>query len=189
MNKVVASLPPVTPGCYAALAPKWFTYLARLITLLFCSVILVASIRSWDEMPLLAQILVVTLTTVFLIVAIHPRGWARLSMVPFVFADAQGMYVPSSNARVLGRKYEPRWLFVPWENVFNLRVATLVDSEGRQDCGAMDVRATDAEVQEFFYVGLEGEQSPEPDCVPVAFYCNIPPRAKTVVGYLKQVKP
>lgn len=150
-------------------------------------VVLVASMRSWSEMPVLAQIMVAVLTPLFLIVAIHPKGWAQLSTVPFLYADQSGMYFPSNNPRVLGKKYECRWLFVPWANISNLRVASVMTSEGKQSCAAMDVVASKEEVNEFFCESLQGEQFVEPGFVAVAFYCNIPPRAKTVVARLKTI--
>lgn len=180
-------LPEPAPGSYSALAPRWFTHTARLATLILCYIIVVKSWESWDKMPLFAQILVPVLSILFGFVAIHPRGWSRFSSVPFVYADQQGMYLPTTSPRILGKKYEHRWLLVPWKNIFNLRVDTASTSDGSQSCGAMDVIASKEEVTEFFYDTLVGKQNPAPGCVAVAFYCNIPPRAKTVVNRLKQI--
>jgi hypothetical protein len=87
---------------------------------------------------------------------------------------------------VLGEEVVPRWLYVPWENISDIREDKAHYDEYVMRCAAFDVVATSDEVDEFFFnlIGRRRARRFSGNRVPVGFYiCNIlgVPRARKVV--------
>ncbi len=187
MNRVLSVLPVPGGDSYTALAPKWFTHLLRLVSLAFGLAVLWFSVHDWSSMPLWVQALACVLVPAFFLMAFHPRGWAQFSSTPFFHADDLGMYFPSTRPQVLGSTAPPRWLFVPWENISNLRVDKAVTSEGKSTCAAFDVVATPDEVSEFLYDALATKHFGGTGSTAVAFYLHWPPHPRKVVASLLEL--
>lgn len=185
MNMILDTLPVRRGECYRVLAPRWLTLLLRLASAMFGLVTLWAAVRYWSEMPVWVNGLVCVLVPAFLIMAFHPRGWARFSTNPFLVADRRGLYFPSLRPRVLGQPAPVRWLFVPWSNVSNMREAKAASADGTCRCAAFDVYASADEVNEFFNPDLIDKRQTRPDHVPVSFYEHGIPHPREVLSRLR----
>jgi hypothetical protein len=192
MNKLLAELPTPRGRFFAARAPLWLTRLLRLLSACFGCATLWFSARGWSDMPVWAQLLAGVLVPAFFLMAFHPRGWARLSSVPFFQADEAGMYFPSQRNNELGRA--SRWLFVPWEGISNIRVDRCFaglegsDADGSSPCAAFDVIATPDEIAEYFVAALTKEGPVPGVAVPVAFYASSPPLPGIVIERLLELR-
>lgn len=184
-NHVVSELPRPVGRHVTVTAPTWLTALLRVVSAGFSGLLLWLTVREWPQMPAWTIALATVLIPSFLLMALHPRGWVRMSTVPFLHADRDGMYVPSGRPQALGRKETPRWLFIPWDNIASLGVCTIASAEGRSRCGAFAVAATEEEVREFLHEGLIDPPAAPPGFVAAALYLHSPPGPKTVVESLR----
>ena len=87
----------------------------------------------------------------FFFAAFHPMVWAAGSKTPFFIADRHGMYFISNSRYIirLGGKTPDRtktWLFVPWENIANIRETTVSDYESKSSGAVFDIKASPEQV-------------------------------------------
>jgi hypothetical protein len=183
---VVASVPSPEGERYSAVAPVWFTALLRVLSAGFAIATAWLSIGEWNTMPGWVRVLVCILLPAFLWMALHPRGWARLSRMPFFVADARGMWFPSARNDHPGQA--PRWLSVPWADISAIRVDKVNTADGPTACAAFDVVATPDEIREFFDDDLVSKRPAAGRGVAVAFYVNVPPHPKRVVERLLDIE-
>ena len=188
MSRVLSELPSPHGRVFAARAPRWLTRLLRLASLGFGCATLWFSAHDCSRMPVWSRWLTGALVPAFFLMALHPRGWARLSSVPFFRADEVGMCFPSHRNDERGRA--PRWLFVPWEAISDVRVDRCFagldgsDADGTRPCAAFDVGATPDEVEEFFVCSLTTKRPARDGSVSVAFYVHSPPHPREIVRNL-----
>jgi len=195
MNKRLPEMPDLGSEAYAPQMPVWFTHLLRLISILFAIALGWFGLHEWGSLPVWVQILVCILSPVFLFSAFSSRGWAVYSTTPFFLADHLGMYFKHKDALTthLGKNADVKnlqrksWLFVPWENISNIRVAQLMTSDGTAEGAAFDVKANAEEVAEFFIDDLIEKQTMQPGMVAVGFYKNIPPAPQKVASVLQEM--
>lgn len=197
MNKLLSEMPNLGSEAYAPVMPKWFTNLLRLVSLSFAIATVWGSVRSWVTLPWWVQILVCILVPVFFFAAIHSNGWAYYSSSPFLLADRFGMYFKHKNALTthIGKGAQTEnsrrkcWLFVPWENISNIRVSKVKTHEGSFNGAMLDVKATADELDSFFGVRqADKDKITLPDgSVSVGFYMNVPPTPRKVVTVLQEM--
>ena len=195
MNKRLHEMPTLGSDAYAPTMPVWFTNLLRLVSILFATALVWLAMRGWATLPVWVLILICILAPVFFFSALNSRGWALYSTTPFFLADHLGMYFKHRDAltKHLGKDAEIKnqqrkaWLFVPWENISNIRLAKVISHEGTSEGAAMDVKATAEEVAQFFIDDLKDKQSRQEDMFAVAFYTNFPPRPRHVVSILQEM--
>lgn len=181
-RRVVESVPPPEGEHYTAVAPVWFTTLLRAFSGAFAIATAWLSVGEWTTTPAWVRVLVCILVPAFLWMAVHPRGWARFSRLPFFHADARGMWFPSARNGHPGQP--PRWLFVPWTDISAIRVDKVNGPDGPTPCAAFDVIATPDEVSEFFVDELVSKRPAGGRSLAVAFYVNVPPHPRKVVERL-----
>jgi hypothetical protein len=166
--------------------PRWFLYSLRTFIALFVALTTWFSIQDWSAMPWGFRILACILIPSYLLLAFHPKLLSAWSSSPFFHADSLGMYFRSgvSSNTIRGRGSPDRWLFVPWENISNIKFAWVNTSDGASGGAAFDVIALPEEVAEFFYDDLVERNPPLRGRVSVAFYVNTPPSPRKVVESL-----
>lgn len=180
---IVARVPPLQGDPLRARAPTWLTVLLRGVSGLFAITTAWLVVGTWSTTPTWVRALAALLVPAFLWMALHPRGWARLSRVPFFCADARGLWLPS---RHLGPDSEPsRWLFLPWSEVSEVRVAKVGTGDGTSGCAAFDAMLSPEEVREFFVGTIP--TAADPRCASVAFYVNAAPTPRTIVERLTKI--
>jgi hypothetical protein len=195
MNKLLPEMPNLGSEAYAPKMPEWFTNLLRLISVLFAVGVAWLGFREWAKMPLFAQIIVCILPPAFFFSAFSSRGWALYSSTPFFLANRLGMYFKHKNALIthLGKGAEAEnsrrksWLFVPWENIANIRVSKVTTHDGSFNGAVLDVKATKEELDQFFGRRRVDEKLLQDDSVTVAFYMNVPPMPRKVVTVLQDM--
>lgn len=195
MNKRLHEMPTLGSDAYAPTMPVVLTNLLRLVSILFAAALVWLGMRDWTTLPVWVLILICLLAPVFFFSAFNSRGWALYAKTPFFLADHLGMYFKHRDAMTkhLGKDAEIKnlqrktWLFVPWENISNIRVAKVVSYDGTSEGAAMDVKATAEEVTDFFIDDLEDRQPINSDRVAVAFYTNMPPRPRKIVSILQEM--
>lgn len=191
MNQRLPQMPKLEGEVYAPVMPKWAANLLRLLSLGFSVGAAGLGFYEWHHMPIFARVIVVILSPAMMIAAIHPKGWATLSAIPFFLADKDGLYFKHKMSGVthLGGDAELKnalrasWLFVPWKHISNFRIETVRSNNGFSKAGVLDVVASDEELKDFFGYWIyqeSGEAS-------VAFYANTPPAPRTVVNTLKEM--
>lgn len=101
------------------------------------------------DMPLLMKGFVWFLSVMAVLVAVHPK-----TMSPYIYflADQRGMFFPSRGERLqnIEEQKKHHWLFVPWQNILNLRTAEIEEHDGNVKAIAFDVRISLEEQAEFF---------------------------------------
>ena len=188
-------MPNLGSDAFAPVMPKWFTNLLRLISIAFALAVTWFSIHDWAKMPVWVQGLVCVLVPAFFFSAFHSKGWALYSTVPFFLADHRGMYFKHKHALTthLGKDAEVKnklrktWLFVPWQNISNIRVAKVATHEGSFNGAVLDIKATNEESEEFFAGRKIDKNSQQDGSVSVAFYMNFPPTPRKVVAILQEM--
>jgi hypothetical protein len=75
-------------------------------------------------------------------------------MSPYIYflADKRGMFFPRRGEGLQNIKEQKKhhWLFVPWQNILNLRTAKIEDHDGVSKAIAFDVKISLEEQAEFF---------------------------------------
>ncbi|MDO9365487.1 MAG: hypothetical protein Q7T58_03960 [Methylotenera sp.] len=195
MNKRLPEMPNLGSEAYAPMMPEWFANSLRLFSVLFAIALAWFSIHDWAKMPLWAQWLVCILVPAFLFSALHSKGWSQYSSIPCFLADHLGMYFKHKNALTthLGKNAEiennqrKNWLFVPWENISNIRISKVSTHDGSFNGAVLDVKATEEELVAFFS-GKQIDKHVRPDgSVSVAFYMNVPPMPRKVVAIVNEM--
>lgn len=194
MIRLLPEMPALLGDVYAPVMPRWLTNLLRLLFIGFAVITAWFSAHDWADMPVLFKVLVCILIPVFLFGALHPRGWAQLSVVPFFMADHLGMYFPHNyglvdaigkNAEDLNRQFK-QWLFVPWENISNVRAEYLdIGQDGKTLCAVFDIQAFSPEFESYFVSKRWVDKQTGSDAV--AFYCNMPPSPRKVIQVLQEM--
>lgn len=194
MIKLLPEMPTLTGDVYAPVMPRWLTNLLRLLFIAFAVVTMRFSIHDWAEMPVFFRVLSCILIPGFLFFALHPRGWAQLSVKPFFMADQLGMYFPHNynlvnaigkNAEDLDRQFR-QWLFVPWENISNVRTESLdIGNDGKTLCAVFDIKAFSPEFESYFVSKHWDDKQTGNDAI--AFYCNMSPSPRKVILVLQEI--
>lgn len=155
---------PEMPGLqwehYAPCIPEWFINLLRIVFLGLGVLMAKVVFENWQMMPLWVSILFCVLIPVIFLGVFHSRGLGFWSSNPLFLADHLGMYFSDSNRVVWAvgvKQPQNRWLFVPWENISKIWVATISDSEGYSKSAVIDVNASLEEVNQFFGYVIVGE--------------------------------
>ncbi|QID18474.1 hypothetical protein G3580_13040 [Nitrogeniibacter mangrovi] len=184
-NVVLDALPMPDGRGYRALSPGWFVAILRIVSVGFAVLTAWVAAGHWHTMPVWAQVLVGVLVPAFLLMGLHPRGWAQYATKPFLQADRRGLYLPSLTSSTLGRPAVSRWLFLPWAHVSGLRLARVMTDEGASPCVACDVVARAEQIDEFFLgTPLKADVTAD-GRVPVAVYIQVLPRPKEVLARLE----
>jgi len=176
VNIVVAELPTPEGDYYTIMTPRWFAFMARVATASFGIAVIWFVVPVWREVPPWALFIACIVIIALLVIAINSKGWNRFLQTPLLHADQLGIYLPSHKPRTIGEKVSPRWLFVPWENLSNIRVdkayIPTCDERGVVSCAAIEVVATSDEVDEYFFDLTErrSTRSIVKKIVPVGFY-------------------
>lgn len=195
MNKLLTEMPNLGSEAYAPTMPEWFSNLLRLISIMFAIGVVWLGFSDWAKMPLFAQIIICILPPVFFFSAFSSRGWAQYSVMPFFLADRLGMYFKHKNALIthlgkdaqLENSQRKHWLFIPWENISNIRVSKVTTHDGSFNGAVLDVKATKEELDQFFGGCRVDEKLLQDDSVTVAFYMNVPPTPRKVVTVLQDM--
>lgn len=195
MNKLLHEMPTLGSDAYAPTMPVGFTNFLRLVSILFATALVWLAMRDWATLPVWVLILICILAPVFFFSALNSRGWALYSTTPFFLADHLGMYFKHTDAltKHLGKDAEIKnlqrktWLFVPWENISNIRVAKVISHDGTSEGAALDVKATAEEIAQYFIDDLKDKEPMQDGQYAVAFYTNFPPRPRNVVSILQEM--
>jgi hypothetical protein len=185
MNQILSEVPNVSSHYYAPCAPKWLNYIVRTLFILAGIIITVLSISDWDTMPLGFRILVCVLVPAFFLIALYSKIWTQQ---PYFLANHSGMYFRPSGSLVIGQAPRKLWLFVPWKNISNIRVAKIMSGDTSKGA-AFDVKASHEEVAEFFhhYGYPEDKNQSQVNGMAVVFYDNYPPSPSTIVSDLLEL--
>ena len=195
MNKQLPEIPNLGSEAYAPMMPEWFTHLLRLVSILFAVGVAWLGFREWAKAPLFAQIIICILPPAFLFSAFSSKGWALYSSTPFFLANHLGMYFKHKNALTthlgedaqLENSQRKHWLFVPWENISNIRVSKVATHDGSFNGAVLDIKATNEEIDSFFAGSRIGKKLLPDGSVSVAFYMNVPPTPRSVVVILQDM--
>lgn len=115
--------------------------------------------------------------------------------MPFFLADRLGMSFKHKNVLIthlgkdaqLENSQRKHWLFIPWENISNIRVSKVTTHDGSFNGAVLDVIATKEELDQFFGGRRVDEKLLQDDSVTVAFYMNVPPTPRKVVAVLQDM--
>jgi hypothetical protein len=79
-----------------------------------------------------------------ILLAVHPKAWYSRF---FFLADKRGLFFPCSDGSPNSKEQKQHhWLFVPWKNIVNMRLAQIDDSHGI----AFDAKVSPEEKESFF---------------------------------------
>lgn len=149
---------------------------------------LVMSYQQWRDMPPGFRLLSGALIAAFWFFSLYSRIWRN--NIKFI-ADRRGMFFPSNDylVKTAGKKALHTWLFVPWSNVSNIRVATQKEYDGLSKCVAFNLYITPAERSDYFeHVGSPADTKQRAlNVVPVS-YSDYPPHPKKTVAALIRLK-
>ncbi|MDP3087397.1 MAG: hypothetical protein Q8M99_04265 [Methylotenera sp.] len=189
MNKILPEKPLLPGDVYAPVLPRWLTISIQLFSLCFAIAITWFSYLDWTNMPLFFKVLALLLLASFIFGTFHPKGWQRLSIDPFFFANVEGIFFPFTRTSYSYDKgvNVNSWLFVPWQNISHLRSEKHdTDGDGKSFCAVFDIKATDEELRDFFISHkwidkITGNTS-------IVFYRNNPPSPSKVVARLQVIQ-
>ncbi len=187
-NRVLTSLPTFNGEHYVHRTPLWLIRTMRSLFALGGAFLLWQVLRGND--PLLVRGFMVLLAAGFWLFAFARQIWEKV--VRFV-ADRQGIYFPSNDlvVSVLGRPQVHQWLFVPWCNIRNLRLAYSIDNDGDRGLSIVfDVQLADTQEVDFFrHVAHPEGQVYASDGARSLAYRDNPPAPKDTLARLQALEP
>jgi hypothetical protein len=178
---------PNAADLYVHRTPAWLVTTFRATLFVMAAVAGALSMSSWATMPVPARLLVSIVAPALLAFSIWPRPWK--GFVKFM-ADGHGLYFPHNSLLVvsIGGRSSPEWLFVPWRNVENLRVATEAGTDGGS-CIAADIKVSDEERAAFFaHVGTPRDRPTDGAEVVFASYDDSPPNPEKTLKLLSGLR-
>jgi hypothetical protein len=196
MNKILPEMPTLTGEVYAPVMPMWLANSLRLFSLLFSLGAAWLGFHDWSNMPTFAKVIICILSPVFFFSALSSKkGWALYAKNPFFLADRSGMYFRHNQAftTFIGNNNQDKkhqsqqCLFVPWNNIANIRVSKVSADDGYIDGAVFDVNARAEEVKAFFDVDLKDKNPIQAGMQAVCFYHNMPPTPRKVVAHLQEM--
>jgi hypothetical protein len=147
MNRILEALPEIGKEDYSNNPPRWFKYFFKFLSALVGAGMAIWTVSDWQTMPIGFRLMVCILVPSFLLFAFHPN-WG-LTEPPSLLANHLGMYFSPSGSLRFGQQPRKVWLFVPWENISNIRYTRIVKGEFSKGM-VMDVKASSDEIDEFF---------------------------------------
>lgn len=182
-NQILTNMPAVDDRTYAPHMPEWLKICIRISLAAMTAALAYLTGQNSAVMPLWTKILVFILIPAFAWMFLNGKMWR---MLPYFMADTKGMYFISNSSRINGT----RRLFVPWQNIRNIRPARADDGENTLSA-TLDIKASHEHIAEFF--NMHGAPKPrfeaiaESEYIPVIFYNNLPPSPKAVVKQLIKI--
>lgn len=168
---------------YIHQTPAWLVAAFRFGMLAASLTAAALSAQDWTTMPIPAKLLAALVGSTLFAFALWPRPWG--SLVKFA-ADAHGLYFPHDSQLVLSftRAASSEWLFVPWQQIENLRLSVESGGEGGP-CVAFDVKVSGPQRAAFFsHVGTPRDRPTPSREVFFASYDDSPPRPSRTLGIL-----
>jgi hypothetical protein len=153
MNRILDELPVIMSGDYSSNPPLWFRYFFKFLFALGGIGFVILVISDWQGIEIGFLLMISVMASLFLFFAFHPR-WG-LTEAPYFLANHLGMYF-KANSHKPGASFrlgwQPRevWLFVPWNNISNIRVGRIVKGEFSKGL-IMDAKVSSNEVAEFLW--------------------------------------
>jgi len=188
VNQTHAELPALSDEHYIHCLPKWLEISLRTLFGVFAMVLLVISSLQWRDMPPGFRWLCVALIAAFIFFSLYSRIWRN--NIKFI-ADQHGLFFPCNDYLVhtVGKNSMHSWLFVPWSNVSNIRVATQKDYDGQSKCVAFNLYISPKERSDYFiHVGIPSDIKQRAlNVVPVS-YGDYPPNPKKTAAKLIRLK-
>jgi hypothetical protein len=189
MNQILPSLPLISGEHYVHRPPVWLTAVVRLAFGLMAIVTAVWAYLDWSTSPLGFRLLACILVPAFCFSSLRSDVWGGADFI----ATDKGIFFPCNELRVitLGRDRKDSWLWVPWSNIENLRLAEYDDHDNdRRTCVAFDLNVSGEERADFF----RGASNPvdstiHPDNLLSVAYGGFPPSPKEVFTRLKVLAP
>jgi hypothetical protein len=195
MNKILPEMPALTSDVYAPVMPMWLANTLRLLSVTLAVYMAYLGYNEWSNMPTFAKVIICILSSAFFFFSLSSeKGWALYAKNPFFLADRSGMYFRHNQAftTFIGNNNQDKkhksqqWLFVPWSNIANIRVARVGSTtDGYSDAAAFDVIATAEEIRAFFDDDLKDKKPIQSGMQAVCFYQNMPPSPRKVVAQLQ----
>lgn len=188
MNQTHSELPTLSEDHYIHCLPKWLEITLRVLFGVFALAMLVMSYQQWRDMPAGFRWLAGIMIAAFWFFSLYSRIWRN--NIKFI-ADRRGMFFPSNDylVKTVGDQAMPTWLFVPWNNISNIRVAMQKDYDGHSKCVAFNLYITPKERSDYFeHVGAPADVKQRAlNVVPVS-YSDYPPHPKKTVAALIRLK-
>ena len=175
INRIHSEMPTPVGAHFVYRPPRWYLNLVRVLAAVAGITAALVAIQSWDAMPLPFRSLVCVLVPAFFYFATS----RQISDPKIKFlADEQGMFFPAST----------RWLFIPWANVSDIRVAKIMNGEGSTGV-AFNLALSPHEQREFFPNYLMPHDHLKSRGGPLAVgYVSYPPLPKTLKAILCDLK-
>lgn len=187
MIRELPARPDLSGDAFVFGMPVWLATVLRLVIGAAAPTLAWLSVQDWERMPMPARGLVIVLVPALLGWALWPQAWR--GAICFV-ADRQGLYFPhhSQVIHVAGRPEDPRWLFVPWARITQLRVARVRGDDG--PCVAFDIDALSAAQREDYFRQVDApDDRPRGAGSPLAVaYANRPPSPRVTLERLERLR-
>lgn len=187
-NQIFPKMPSPAGEHYIHRAPAWFTTLVRLYFGVGAIVVLVWFYSDWSTIPLGFRVLACVLVPAFTFASLHKEAWGTADFI----ATDNGIFFPCNELRVitLGRRSMNSWLWVPWSNINNLRLAEYDDHDNdRRTCVAFDLNVSQEERACFFRgVSTPIDSANHPENLLSVAYGGTPPSPKKAFTRLKELE-
>ena len=175
INRIHSEMPTHVGAHFVYRPPRWYLNLVRTLAAAAGITAALAAIHSWDAMPLPFRSLACVLVPVFFYFATTRK--IADPKIQFL-ADERGMFFPASG----------RWLFIPWANVSDIRVAKMMNGEDSTGV-AFNLALSPHEQREFFPNYLMPHDHLKSRGGPLAVgYVSYPPLPKALKAILSDLK-
>jgi hypothetical protein len=149
VNQIFPKMPSPVGEHYVHHTPVWLNALVRLAFGVGAIVLTVWFYLDWSTTTLGFRALACVLVPAFAFSALHKETWGTADFI----ATDNGIFFPCNELRViiLGRERKNSWLWVPWANIDNVRLAKYDDHDNdRRTCVAFDLNVSQEERASFF---------------------------------------